>query len=288
MEGESNNDIPKKVSRRGFLGIGKRAGAAIVAAAVVGKVKRSQSDDQPPPQIDRIQVQNFPTTTSEPKVEEDDKKVNHLLELSKIIVGDRKNLSQVMNVHRENILSRFGDRSIPEVMQEYLDVIEKESEKRGINPASIIGIIGVESQGDPKSHGRYDPNDVGLLQQQTGNISPFLKKGENAYNPKRGEKLLTDDVRFDPNKAIRLGTEYLEWAKKYVTGNREDLAVLSFYIGPGNVSRLIENNMPSPHESYYLWMRSPKTLAKLEVAGLYQDYLNYPLLVLAAAELAAE
>lgn len=120
----------------------------------------------------------------------------------------------------------------------YIDLIEKYSQELDIDEELLAAFIKVESRFDPeaKSHAGA----IGLMQLLPDTAEWMAGKLDIDY---KEEDLL------DPEANIRLGTNYYKYLfNKYKS---EDLAILAYNGGPGNVDQWLENGIITNNQASY-------------------------------------
>jgi hypothetical protein len=139
----------------------------------------------------------------------------------------------------------------------YRPLINRLAAPAGIDPASLEGMIFLESAGRPDVIAGNDPADASGLAQilaETGrnllhmhvNLAASRRltiKISKAQTAKRVRKLEAArrrvDARFDPPRAIAAAVRYLTLAKR--TLGRNDLAVTSYHMGIGNLQDVLRD-----------------------------------------------
>jgi len=192
----------------------------------------------------------------------------------------------------------------------FRDEIEQAAGDSGVDPDLIEGIVLLESAGRPDAMASTDlEGAVGLTQILAETATSLLKmqvdvpasrrltrKLANARGPREADRIRAKrrlvDERFDPRKALAATGRYLKLAKDEF--GREDLAVVSYHMGIGNLQqvlgaygddgasyvRLYFDTAPNRHprayrmllglgddSKTYLW----RVLASHEVMRLYRD-----------------
>jgi hypothetical protein len=195
-------------------------------------------------------------------------------------------------------------------VEAFRDDIERAADEAGVDPDMIEGMVLLESAGRPDARASDDlEGAVGLTQilAETGanllNMQVDVRASErltrrlaNARGPREADRIRARrrqvDERFDPQKALAATGRYLKLAKDEF--GREDLAVVSYHMGIGNLqqvlgaygdddasyAQLFFDTAPNQHprayrlltglgddSKTYLW----RVLASHEVMRLYRD-----------------
>ncbi len=192
----------------------------------------------------------------------------------------------------------------------YRDDVERAADEAGVDPDLIEGIVLLESAGRPDAQASTDLESAAgltqiLAQTATGLLGMkvdvaaserLTRKLERARGPRQAARIRAErarvDERFDPAKALAATGRYLKQAKDEF--GREDLAVVSYHMGIGNLqsvlaaygddgasyAQLYFDSSPDSHtRAYRLLYRlgdDSKTyywrvLASREVMRLYRD-----------------
>ena len=192
----------------------------------------------------------------------------------------------------------------------YRDDVEKAADEAGVDPDLIEGMVLLESAGRPDAQASTDLESAAgltqiLAQTATGLLGMkvdvaaserLTRKLERARGPRQAARIRAQrarvDERFDPAKALAATGRYLKQAKNEF--GREDLAVVSYHMGIGNLqgvlgaygdegasyAQLYFDTSPDSHaRAYRLLYRlgdDSKTyywrvLASREVMRLYRD-----------------
>ena len=192
----------------------------------------------------------------------------------------------------------------------YRDDVEKAADEAGVDPDLIEGMVLLESAGRPDAQASTDLESAAgltqiLAQTATGLLGMkvdvaaserLTRKLERARGPRQAARIRAQrarvDERFDPAKALAATGRYLKQAKDEF--GREDLAVVSYHMGIGNLqgvlgaygdegasyAQLYFDTSPDSHaRAYRLLYRlgdDSKTyywrvLASREVMRLYRD-----------------
>lgn len=229
-------DNTNKTSRRGFI----RGLGALAILSLFGKGDASDFNFEQPPS-------NYPKSSESPPEKalfEEEKLVSQTIEEIK------KQAIKIFEVNNCQDLMDICDR-----VESYRDTVETYANQFGIDPEILLGIIFIESKGDPnpKNKGINDSGAVGLCQ--------FL--------PKTADEFKLDD-RTNPEQSIRAAVEYLIRYKNELGTN--DIAMASFHMGCGNMKYLIEQ----------LATENEKQLPACEIVKRY--HLDYPKIYFAAKE----
>ena len=192
----------------------------------------------------------------------------------------------------------------------YRDDVERAADEAGVDPDLIEGIVLLESAGRPDAQASTDLESAAgltqiLAQTATGLLGMkvdvvaserLTRKLGRARGPRQAARIRAErarvDERFDPAKALAATGRYLKQAKDEF--GREDLAVVSYHMGIGNLqsvlgaygddgasyAQLYFDTSPNSHaRAYRLLYRlgdDSKTyywrvLASAEVMRLYRD-----------------
>ncbi len=141
----------------------------------------------------------------------------------------------------ETRLTRLSDDEIKTLTRTILD----ESERYAIDPSLIVGLIHVESSGNPRAMSHVGA--IGLMQLRPTTAAAVARE--------RGIAWQGDESLFDPNLNVRLGVHYLsELVDRF--GNI-DTALAAYNFGPTRIARAIRRgkNVPvryarSVHRAY--------------------------------------
>lgn len=122
----------------------------------------------------------------------------------------------------------------------YIPLIEKYSEEVGLDEELLAAIIKVESGFNPKAKSNMDA--VGLMQLLPDTAQWMADKLDMEYS---------EEDLLDPEKNIKLGTYYFKYL--FDMYKSEDLAILAYNGGLGNVNKWLENgtitNSPSSYDN---------------------------------------
>jgi hypothetical protein len=195
-------------------------------------------------------------------------------------------------------------------VDQYRDDVEKAAAESGVDPDLIEGIVLLESAGRPDAQASTDLESAAgltqiLAQTATGLLGMkvdvaaserLTRKLGRARGPRQAAKLRAErakvDERFDPAKALAATGRYLKQAKDEF--GREDLAVVSYHMGIGNLqgvlsaygddsasyAQLYFDTSPDSHASAYRKLYALgddsktyywRVLASREVMRLYRD-----------------
>jgi hypothetical protein len=152
----------------------------------------------------------------------------------------------------------------------YRGTIDAATRGTGIDPALVEALVFVESAGRPDVVAGSDPSAAAGLTQilaDTGSSllgmhidlaqsRRLLTAIGNASSPAQVSRLLTRlgraDDRFDPRKAVAATVRYLRLAEQKF--GREDLAVVSYHMGIGNLQQVLagyDGGQPVPYAQLY-------------------------------------
>lgn len=155
----------------------------------------------------------------------------------------------------------------------YTDYIYKYSLENGLDPYCVAAIINVESKYNKDAVSIKDARGLMQITNQTG------KWGADEL----GMEGFTNDMLFDPEVNIRIGTWYLNQLKKEFNDNK-DLVLAAYNAGSGNVSKWLKDERYSQDgESLYKipFEETDKYLDKVNFSyqaykSLYSDYMEKP------------
>ena len=198
-------------------------------------------------------------------------------------------------------------------VERYRDQIEEAAEEAGVDPDLIEGMVLLESAGRPDARASDDlEGAVGLTQILAETATGLLgmrvdverserltRKLGRARGPRQADRIRAQrarvDDRFDPEKALAATGRYLKLSMDEF--GREDLAVVSYHMGIGNLQQVLGrygdddasyaqlyfDASPDRHprayrfltglgddSKTYLW----RVLASTEVMRLYRDDLG--------------
>ncbi|MGI8864475.1 MAG: transglycosylase SLT domain-containing protein [Solirubrobacteraceae bacterium] len=152
----------------------------------------------------------------------------------------------------------------------YRGTIDAATRGTGIDPSLVEALVFVESAGRPDVIAGSDPSAAAGLTQilaDTGSTllgmhidlarsRRLLTAIGNASSPAQVSRLLTQlgraDDRFDPRKAVAATVRYLRLAEQKF--GREDLAVVSYHMGIGNLQQVLagyDGGRPVPYAQLY-------------------------------------
>jgi membrane-bound lytic murein transglycosylase C len=140
--------------------------------------------------------------------------------------------------------ARAGDRSDPNnyatadrIAPKFLDAVNRDAQKTGVDPALIFGIIYQESRFNPNAVSSAEAYGMMQLVPKSGGVEAFRKAKGESVKP-------TKEYLMDPENNIELGATYLgmllfDYWTKGVNNmpSREYCAISGYNTGPGNVSR---------------------------------------------------
>jgi len=181
--------------------------------------------------------------------------------------------------------------------------IEAAAEEAGVDPDLIEGMVLLESAGRPDAQASDDlEGAVGLTQILAETATSLLgmrvdveqserlaRKLERARGPREAERIRAErarvDERFDPEKSLAATGRYLKTAMDEF--GREDLAVVSYHMGIGNLQQVLGAYGDSEASYAQLYFdaspdRHPRAYRLL--AGLGDDSKTYYWRVLASRE----
>ncbi|QSJ16441.1 transglycosylase SLT domain-containing protein [Nostoc sp. UHCC 0702] len=180
-----------------------------------------------------------------------------------------------------DIISKLEDREIPEEKSQYqtlskqitywqarypfpyLQLIEKWSKERQINPLLVTALIRQESRFQPKI--KSVAGATGLMQVMPDTakwIAPQIKVDSKTINLE------------NPNDNIMLGTWYLDHTHQQYAGNSL-LAIASYNAGPGNVSKWLQTQPTQDPDEFVEQIPFDETRNYVrQVFGNYWNYLR--------------
>jgi hypothetical protein len=137
----------------------------------------------------------------------------------------------------------------------YRPLVERAADEAGVNPDLIEGMVLLESAGSPDARASDDLESAAgltqiLAQTATGLLGMHVdvaaserltRKLGRARGPRQAARIRAQrarvDERFDPAKALAATGRYLKQAKDEF--GREDLAVVSYHMGIGNLQNVL-------------------------------------------------
>lgn len=122
--------------------------------------------------------------------------------------------------------------------EQFIPLIEKYSKEVGLDEELVAAIIKVESGFNPKAKSNMDA--VGLMQLLPDTAKWMAEKLEIEFS---------EEDLLDPEKNIRLGTNYFKYL--FDMYKSEDLAILAYNGGLGNVNKWLENGTINNSQSSY-------------------------------------
>ena len=140
-------------------------------------------------------------------------------------------------------------------VEAFRDDIERAADEAGVDPDLIEGMVLLESAGRPDARASDDlEGAVGLTQilAETGTnlldmqvdvhaSERLTRRLANARGPREADRIRAKrrrvDERFDPQKSLAATGRYLKLAKDEF--GREDLAVVSYHMGIGNLQQVL-------------------------------------------------
>ena len=181
--------------------------------------------------------------------------------------------------------------------------VEQAAGVAGVDPDLIEGMVLLESAGRPDARASDDlEGAVGLtqilaetatgllgMQVDVARSERLTRKLARARGPRQAARLTAErarvDERFDPDKALAATGRYLKTAKDEF--GREDLAVVSYHMGIGNLQQVLGTYGDDDASYTQLYFdaspdREPRAYRLL--AGLGDDSKTYYWRVLASAE----
>jgi transglycosylase-like protein with SLT domain len=188
-------------------------------------------------------------------------------------------------------------------VDQWRDQVERAADEAGVDPALIEGMVLLESAGRPDARASDDlEGAVGLTQilAQTGtgllDLHVDVARSERltrrlgrARGPREADRIRAQrarvDERFDPDKALAATGRYLKLAMDEF--GREDLAVVSYHMGIGNLQGVLSaygDDDASYPQLYFDASPDREPRAYRLLAGLGDDSKTYYWRVLASAE----
>jgi hypothetical protein len=155
----------------------------------------------------------------------------------------------------------------------YRPLIDAATKGTGVDPSLIEGIVFVESAGRPDAIAGSDPaNASGLTQilaetgqsllgmhidlrqsrRLTGEVARAALAGNAAQVAALARRRARIDDRFNPTRALAATVRYLQLAAQHLS--RPDLAVVSYHMGIGNLSQVLQDyngGSPVPYAQLY-------------------------------------
>ena len=137
----------------------------------------------------------------------------------------------------------------------YRDDVERAADEAGVDPGLIEGMVLLESAGRPDAQASTDLESAAGLTQILAETATGLlgmkvdlaaserltRKLARARGPRQADRIRAQrarvDERFDPAKALAATGRYLKQAKDEF--GREDLAVVSYHMGIGNLQNVL-------------------------------------------------
>jgi Transglycosylase SLT domain len=182
--------------------------------------------------------------------------------------------------------------------------VEQAADEAGVDPDLIEGMVLLESAGRPDARASDDlEGAVGLTQILAETATSLLgmqvdvarserltRKLARARGPRQAARITAErakvDERFDADKALAATGRYLKTAKDEF--GREDLAVVSYHMGIGNLQQVLGaygDDDASYTQLYFDASPDREPRAYRLLAGLGDDSKTYYWRVLASAEL---
>jgi soluble lytic murein transglycosylase-like protein len=183
------------------------------------------------------------------------------------------------------------------------DQVERAADAAGVDPDLIEGMVLLESAGRPDARASDDlEGAVGLtqilaetatgllgMQVNVAKSERLIRKLGRARGPTQAARtraqLVRVDERFDPDKALAATGRYLKQAMDEF--GREDLAVVSYHMGIGNLQRLLGyygSGDAGYAQLYFDTSPDQNSRAYRFLAGLGDDSKTYYWRVLASSE----
>jgi soluble lytic murein transglycosylase-like protein len=223
---------PQRVIRR------RRAVAlAFIAAVVVGAFLLLKGGDDGAPTYSPLNLGNDPYTYAPSKE------------------ADFESRAAAGHSHALYVKSPGGIVATAARVARYRDDVEKAADEAGVDPDLIEGMVLLESGGQPDARASDDlQSAVGLTQilaeTATGLLGMHVdvaaserltRKLDRARSERQADRIRAQrsrvDERFDPAKALAATGRYLKQAKDEF--GREDLAVVSYHMGIGNLQNVL-------------------------------------------------
>jgi transglycosylase-like protein with SLT domain len=188
-------------------------------------------------------------------------------------------------------------------VERYRDRVEQAADEAGVDPDLIEGMVLLESAGRPDARASEDlEGAVGLTQILAQTATGLLgmkvdvarserltRKLGRAHGPREAARIRARrarvDERFDPAKALAATGRYLKQAKDQF--GREDLAVVSYHMGIGNLQQVLGaygDDVASYAQLYFDTSPDSHPRAYRLLAGLGDDSKTYYWRVLASRE----
>ena len=179
-------------------------------------------------------------------------------------------------------------------VERYRDQIEEAAGEAGVDPDLIEGMVLLESAGRPDARASDDVESAAGLTQILAETATSLlgmrvdverserltRKLGRARGPAEAARLRAQrarvDERFDPDKALAATGRYLQQAMDEF--GREDLAVVSYHMGIGNLQGVIGafgEEQPSYAELYFDSTPNHHVAAQQRLAAFGDDSSNY-------------
>ena len=193
----------------------------------------------------------------------------------------------------------------------YRPLVERAAKPAGLDPDVIEAIVLLESAGrpdaaaDPQLEGAVGLTQIlastgqGLLAMEvdtarsralTARITRSRARGRTGRARRFDAARRRVDERFDPREALEATARYLTFARGEL--GRDDLAVVSYHMGVGNLSSAIEDFGAGPEVSYarLFFQSTPNSHARAwrRLQGLGDDSVTYYWRVQAAREIMAQ
>jgi len=188
-------------------------------------------------------------------------------------------------------------------VEQWRDQVERAADEAGVDPALIEGIVLLESAGRADARASDDLEGAAGLTQilaETGTgllglhvdvarSERLTRRLARARGPREADRIRAQrarvDERFDPEKALAATGRYLKLAMDEF--GREDLAVVSYHMGVGNLQEVLGaygDDDASYPQLYFDASPDRQPRAYRLLAGLGDDSKTYYWRVLASAE----
>jgi hypothetical protein len=217
--------------------------------------------------------------------------------------GDFEARAAAGNSHVVYVKSPGGIVATAERVERWRPQIEAAADESGVDPDLIEGMVLLESAGRPDARASDDlEGAVGLTQILAETATGLLgmqvdvrqserltRRLARARGPHQAARITAQrakvDERFDPDKALAATGRYLKTAMDEF--GREDLAVVSYHMGIGNLQRVLGaygQADPSYAQLYFDASPDSHPRAYRLLAGLGDDSKTYYWRVLASRE----
>jgi hypothetical protein len=217
--------------------------------------------------------------------------------------GDFEARAAAGHSHVVYVKSPGGVVATAQRVERWRDQVERAADDAGVDPDLIEGMVLLESAGRPDARASDDlEGAVGLTQilAETGTglldlhvdvarSERLTRRLARARGPREADRVRAQrarvDERFDPDKALAATGRYLKLAMDEF--GREDLAVVSYHMGIGNLQQVLGaygNDDASYPQLYFDASPDREPRAYRLLAGLGDDSKTYYWRVLASAE----